>query len=161
MQAAIPSDRRLTMAAPFGRAAVASTDLVLSVAASSQAMLAEPRFVTRISPSSATAPAAPGNPGSVVIWRPASGSITSIVLRLVWAMKTRRLFVSKVPWSKALPAAPGISITPAVFNDMMTSCRCLSVRARLFRPCAIASEMPSVAQGLDGEAVWRGACASP
>ena len=61
------------------------------------AMLADPRLVTRISPSSATAPATPGNPGRVATWRPASGSITSIVLCAVCAMKTRRLFVSKIP----------------------------------------------------------------
>ena len=64
------------MAAPFGRAPVLSTDLVFSVPASSQAMLADPRLVTRISPSSATAPATPGNPDSVAMC-PASGSITS------------------------------------------------------------------------------------
>ena len=71
--------------------------LVLSVAASSQAMLAEPRLVTRISPSSATAPATPGNPGSVAMWRPAIGIDHLDVLRAVWAMKTRRLFGSKMP----------------------------------------------------------------
>src|ERR1700755_1201137 len=88
---AIPRARRFTMAAPLGRAPELNVDLVLSVLASSHEMLADPRLVTRISPSSATAPATPGNPGSVAMWRPASGSITSTALCLVWAMKTRRL----------------------------------------------------------------------
>src|SRR5882724_2425431 len=65
------------------------------VRASSRAMLALPRLVTSICPSSATAPAAPGNPGNVAMCLPASWSITSMVSRAVCAMKTRRLFASK------------------------------------------------------------------
>jgi len=49
-------------------------------------MLALPRLVTRICPLSATAPAAPGKPGSVAMCLPASWSITSMLSRAVSAI---------------------------------------------------------------------------
>ena len=58
---------RATTAAPLGRGPDLNMALDLNVAASSQVTLAAPRLVVRTSPPSATAPATPGNPGSVAI----------------------------------------------------------------------------------------------
>ena len=60
-----PRSQRRSVAAP-----VLNTARVSKVPASSNAMLALPRLVTRICPSSATAPATPGNPGSVAMCLP-------------------------------------------------------------------------------------------
>jgi hypothetical protein len=44
-------------------------------------------------------------------------------------MKTRRVFGSNAPWSKALPEAFGISMTPMVVSGMTVSRRCAATQA--------------------------------
>src|SRR6516165_1297950 len=167
MQAAIPTPLRLTIAAPFGRGPHWNTARVLNVAASSHATLAEPRLVARTSPSSATAPATPPNPGNVAMCRWASWSITSMQSRAVCAMKTRRVFGSNAAWSNSLFAALGISMMPSFFSGMTAFRRVATTTAYEAkhvewedRPCAISSKFECCAE-LGREAVSRGVCVSP